>query len=203
MIAPKQDSVSINSDAGKKPKRNFLGILVWYLGFLILIPLFVHIANINSIKKLKIKISESEANIDTQLMRRRDTMLKLIEEVKGSIKFEKETLTTITAMRTGAGIEQSMKNASFLNSLQKNINVQIENYPNLKTNELIRGLMQTTEEIESSIAFTRTEYNQSVSLFNQKINTYPNNQAAAALKCKNIAFFEIADWDRDDVTVGF
>ncbi|AOG60175.1 LemA family protein [Spiroplasma helicoides] len=202
MLTPNIES-TINENANKKPNRSGIGAFFWYFLFIFIIPLFVHISYINSLKKLNVKVDEAESGIDVQLKKRRDTLLKLMDAVKGSIKFEKETLTTVTAMRTGVGIEGMIQNTKTLDAIQKGINVQIENYPDLKSNALVGQLMSATEEIEDNIAAARRIYNSNASIFNQEINVWPKNNAACSLKYVTKYFFEITEEDRQDVKIDF
>ncbi|QBQ07467.1 LemA family protein [Spiroplasma gladiatoris] len=202
MITPNIEN-NINANANKKPQRNAFGTFIWYASFILLLPVFLHIGNINSLRRINVKVSEAESGIDVQLKRRRDTLLKLIDAVKGSIKFEKEALTTVTAMRTGMGIEGMIKSQKAMDTLQKGINIQMENYPDLKSTQSIRELMSAAADIEEDIAAQRRIYNQNVGTFNQEIQVYPKNQAAAALKYVSKYFFEITEAEREDVVINF
>ncbi|QGS51684.1 LemA family protein [Spiroplasma tabanidicola] len=202
MLTPNIEN-NINADANKKPSRSAFGTFFWYFLFILIIPIFIHIGNMNYLRRMNVKVSESESGIDVQLKRRRDTLLKLIDAVKGSIKFEKETLSTIVSMRSGVGIEGMMKNQRAMDSIQRGINIQMENYPNLKSTDNIRELMDATRDIEEDISAQRRIYNQNVSEFNQSIAVYPMNQAAASLKYVNKYFFEITEAEREDVVINF
>ncbi|QGS51685.1 LemA family protein [Spiroplasma tabanidicola] len=202
-VAPGQELNNINNNANQPVKASFLGILFWLFLFLLIIPIFVHIGINNRIKRLKVKINQGESDIDVQLKLRKDLLLKLIDSVKGSIKFEKELLSTLTSMRTGSGLENSAKNSKILDKIGKEINLQMENYPDLKSTSAIRDLMNSTSEVEETISYARRNYNDAVSTYNQVVSTYPSNVVAKFSRCKYRSFFEVADWDRDDVELKF
>ncbi|WP_338985231.1 LemA family protein [Spiroplasma endosymbiont of Diplazon laetatorius] len=202
-ITPEQEFNNINNLANTKPKRNPLGAFIWYISFFAIIPLFVHIANVNRLKKLNMKVSEAESGIDVQLKKRRDTLIKLIESVQGSMKFEKELLTTLTSMRTGVSIKDMGKNAAMLDKISKQVTMQLENYPEIKSAALIQELMRSTANIEDDISASRRIYNSNASIFNQSINSYPTNSAAAQLGYVFKSFFEIIDFERQDVKIEF
>ncbi|ASP28221.1 LemA family protein [Spiroplasma corruscae] len=197
------NTINPNQEVGQRPKQNIFGVLFWIIICLTLIPLIIHVANLNALKRMKIKVNEAEAGIDVQLKRRRDTLIKLIDSVSESIKFEKEMQTTLTSMRTGGGVGQMMKNASQLNDIARKIQVQVENYANLKSNDLIGSLMKESTNIEENISASRRIYNSNVSQFNQSISSYPNNLAANQLKFVYLPFFEISSFDREDVKIKF
>ncbi|AKX34119.1 LemA family protein [Spiroplasma litorale] len=197
------NTIDPNSQVGQKPKKNIFGILFWILLCLVLIGLIIHVINLNSLKRLKVKIDEAEAGIDVQLKRRKDTLVKLVDAVKGSIEFEKDIQVSLTSMRTGGNINDLMQNASQLNDISRRISVQVENYPNLKSNDLIKDLMRESTNIEENISASRRIYNSNVSSFNQSINTYPTNLAASQLGYTFMPFFEISESDREDVKIKF
>ncbi|QBQ07468.1 LemA family protein [Spiroplasma gladiatoris] len=201
MIAQDQELNNINNNANQPIKASFIGMVFWVFLWFLIIPLIVHIALLNKIKKAKVKTQEQEANIDVYLKQRRDLLLKLIESVKGSIKFEKEILNTLTAMRTGQGLDQMQKKATILNSISENIKVQIENYPNLKSTSAIKDFIIAIESLEMEISNARDNYNQAVSEYNQILSSYPSNVVAKFNKEKYRSFFEVADWDRDDIEI--
>ncbi|QEH62122.1 LemA protein [Spiroplasma chinense] len=203
MITPEQKYNNINNLANTKPKKSFLGALIWYISFIIIIPLIAHVSNVNRLRRLNTKVSEAESGIDVQLKKRRDTLIKLIDSVKSGIKFEKETLTTLTAMRTGVGLDEMQKNASMLNKVAKDVSIQLENYPDLKSTALVADLMAQTGKIEDDISASRRIYNSNVSIFNQEINIYPKNIAAGQLGYVFKSFFEITEEERADVEISF
>ncbi|WP_339034061.1 LemA family protein [Spiroplasma endosymbiont of Cantharis rufa] len=202
MIAPnkKQD---LNRDADTSPKVSAFGKFFWYLIFILIIPLFIHIGNVNKLKKMDTKVLESESGIDVQLKRRRDTLIKLMDTVKGSIDFEKSTLEKVTNMRMGGGAKEMMENNRVLDQVSRNIMIQVENYPNLKSTELFQSMSNSINEIEEDIAASRRIYNGNVSSFNQAIKVWPINVAGSSIKAKNKYFFEITEEDRTDVKIGF
>ncbi|AGR41779.1 LemA family protein [Spiroplasma diminutum] len=202
-ITPEQEFNNINNRANQKPKRNPLGVLFWYLSFLLIIPALIHLGNINKLKKLNIKVSEAESGIDVQLKNRRDTLIKLIEAVQGSMKFEKELLSNLTSMRTGVSVESMGKNAAMLDRVSKQVTMQLENYPDIKSAQLVKELMSSTKDIEDNIAAARRIYNSNVSVFNQTIDVFPSNSAAAQLGYSFKSLFEITDFERQDIKIEF
>jgi len=197
------DNKTLNSEVGNKPKILFIGKVFFVISWLLIIPFIVHLVNLNKLRSLNIKITEAESGIDVQLKNRRDTLIKLIDEVKESIHFEKDMLMNLTKMRVGGNVNQMIKNSNDLDKITKTISLQVENYPNLKSNELIRELMQKTSNIEDNIAAARRIYNSNVSYFNQSINSYPTNIAARQLGLCFQPFFEITDNEREDIKVSF
>ncbi|AHI53051.1 LemA family protein [Spiroplasma culicicola] len=202
MIAPGRE-MDQNKDAGKSVKASALGMLFWYLFWILIIPLIAHIIKVNKIKRMRTKISEAESGIDIQLKRRRDTLVKLLDAVKSNISFEQSTYSHIVNMRMGGGVQQMMENDKLMNKTMKNIGVQLENYPNLKTSDLVQNLMTSITDIEEDISASRRIYNSNASYYNQYIIGWPNNVIAKAMKAKTEFFFEITEEERADVNISF
>jgi LemA protein len=188
-------------------RANFFGRFMVYLSFILIIPIFIYIGSRNNFSKMDVKIDEAASGIDVQLKRRRDTLTKLIDSVKGSMDFEKETMERITRLRTfnfeGASMDEKSKAYSRLNSVTKDLNVTLEAYPNLKSTEAVVEFQKSTRIIEDDIAASRRIYNQNISVFNQKCRTWPSNVAAYNMHLEMKLFFEVTSEDRADVKVDF
>jgi LemA protein len=94
----------------------------------------------------------------------------LVDATQTSIKFEKGLLTDITSLRNVNHFNPSdAKTVSKLDSTSRGILATFENYPNLKTTDTIRDLMQSADYIEREIAASRRLYNATALNFNQEI----------------------------------
>jgi LemA protein len=88
------------------------------------------------------------------------------------MKFEKSLLTDVTSLRNVNHFTPSDKaNTQKLDRCANGILATFENYPNLKTTDTIRDLMQTATVMEGEIAAARRLYNSQSLQFNQKIQT--------------------------------
>jgi LemA protein len=78
--------------------------------------------------------------IDVQLKRRYDLIPNLIETVKGYMKYEQETLQTVIDARTKAmasnGVKETAAAEGVLTQSLGKIFALMENYPDLKANEM-------------------------------------------------------------------
>ncbi|AUB31887.1 LemA family protein [Spiroplasma floricola] len=194
---------NINKLAGTKVKRNGFGAFIWYISFILIIPLFVHIANINKLKRYDIKVSEAQSGIDIQLKKRRDILLKLINAVKDGIKFEKEMLLSLTQMRTGVNPNELNENMKLLDKVSKDVTMRLENYPQLQSTKLVQELMSAVSEVENDISASRRIYNSNVSIFNQTISVYPLNSAARQLNFVYKYLLEFSSEELEDVEIKF
>lgn len=153
----------------------------------------------NSIIRLKVRVRNAWADIDTQLKRRHDLIPNLIEVVKGYAGHERKTLEETTAARSNAIKAHTPNEASQAeNSLRgalKTLFAVSENYPQLKANKNFLELQKTLTDIENSIQYARRYYNAVVRDFNTKIQVFPNNITAKIFNFKQAEFFQLESPD--------
>ena len=186
-------------------KASFLGKFFWYLSFILIVPLIMNIVMRNNLFQMRQQIEETAAGIDVQLKKRVDLLTKLVDEVKGSMKFEKETMIQVTALRqqSKGGADNTKFNSlnENINRVMSGINVQLENYPNLKSSTNVLQLQNASQDCEANIAAARRFYNTNVRVYNSKLLTYPSNVPASAMKLQSYVYFEATEADRKDVKV--
>lgn len=167
--------------------------------------LLLHVGKKNKLRKMGMKVDESESGIDVQLARRAETLTKLVDSVKSAIKFESDILTKVTELRSktaaGTSIEQKAKLNSELDSVQRKVNMTIENYPNLKSNENILSLQNAIVDVEDNIAAARRIYNSNVSAYNQQIITSPSNVVAESMKLQTKVLFAATEQQKADIKI--
>ena len=78
-----------------------------------------------------------------------------------------------------------------------------ESYPDLKANTNFQHLQQELTETESKIASARQFYNDTVLLYNNKVEMVPSNIIASIFKFTKETFFEAAEAERENVQVKF
>jgi len=160
----------------------------------------------NKLKRFSIKVDESASGIDVALTKRFDLLTKEIEVVKGYAKFEAETLINVINARKGINPEElnlSEKEQynEELNSLSKDINILVERYPDLKTNENYLSLQATLADCEETLQGARRVYNSNVSIFNQSIAVFPTSLVAKHMKLVDKLFFQAESSKRQDVKI--
>jgi LemA protein len=105
---------------------------------------------------------------------------QLVEATKGYMKYEKDTLTKITELRSkvltgNTNPEQIQQIERESRRILGNIMVQVENYPDLKASENVSKLMDSIKEVENEISRLRYTYNNIVQEYNTLIETIPTN----------------------------
>ncbi len=188
------------------PQPNQAGRILTFISFVLIIPIFIYIGSRNRLVRLQMKINESSSGIDVQLKKRRDTLTKLVDATKGSMKFEKEVLTGVTEMRTKAtsGNAQDVANLDRdMSRLSGRIMATFEAYPQVKSTDNVAKIIDAAEVIEQEIAATRRLYNTYVTEFNSRLFTWPGSVIASAMKLQKLPLFAASEEDRKDVEVKF
>ena len=164
----------------------------------------------NGLVTARQKVRNAWSQIDVQLQRRFDLIPNLVETVKGYMTHEKETFEKIAALRTSwAGATSVQDKANLdgeLSSALKTIMAVSENYPELKANENFMQLSEELRNTENKISFSRQFYNDSVTMYNTKLELFPSNIVAGMFgaKFKSAELFEVENEDvRKNVKVDF
>ncbi len=181
---------------------------MWIALIIVLLLIVVVIGMYNSLVRLRQKVKNSWSQIDVQLQRRFDLIPNLVETVKGYMEHEKEVLTKVTELRTSwAGASSVAQKAELDNQLSgalKTIMAVSENYPDLKANQNFSELQQELQNTENKISFSRQFYNDSVTMYNTKLEVFPSNIIASMFGFKAEELFKVESEEaRKNVKVDF
>lgn len=152
-------------------------------------------------------VKNAFAAVDVQLKKRYDLIPNLVATVRQYMEHERGLLSEITALRSravqpGLSPNERMQIDNQMTEKLQQLNVQIENYPNLKANEGFMSLQNTLSQVEQEIAMTRNYYNTSVTQYNTNIQQFPNVLLAGLLGFQPEAVLETASGERVNVDVG-
>ena len=175
----------------------------------LLILLIVLVAGMyNALVTLRNRFKNAFAQIDVQLKRRYDLIPNLVETAKGYMAHERETLEAVIQARNqaaaaGKAAAQNPADAGAMAGLLGaegaltgalgRLFALAEAYPDLKANQ---NMMQLTEELtstENRISFARQAYNDAVTVYNTKRETFPTNIVAGLFNFTAATLFEIED----------
>ncbi|MCP4566199.1 MAG: LemA family protein [FCB group bacterium] len=161
----------------------------------------------NSLIRLKNNIKKAWSNIDVLLKQRHDELTKLMNTVKGYMKYEEGVLTKVTEARTAFMKAQTIgdkaKADNMMTSTLKSLFAVAENYPELKADRSFAQFQNRISEIENQIADRREFYNDSVNTFNIRIEQIPDMFVARMLGYTPRELFQADESDRADVEVDF
>lgn len=164
--------------------------------FLIIIGVIIIwiVAMYNRLVTLRMRVKNAWHQIDVQIKRRHDLIPNLVNTVKGYMKYEQETLNKVMEARAKAvsagTIAEKAKAEGELSGVLSRLFALFENYPDLKANQNVLALQEELTTTENQISFARQHYNDSVMLYNTKIQVFPSNIIAGLFKFNPEEFFE-------------
>jgi LemA protein len=151
--------------------------------------------------QVKNQIDKAWANIDVLLKQRNDELPNLVEAVKGYMKHEKKLLEGIARARTAVMFARSMgEKASASGELSTGLFTLFavaENYPTLKASVNFIKLQARITGLENEIADRREFYNDAVTIYNTRIDSFPDLVIARMMKFKPREFFKAAEAERE------
>ena len=182
--------------------------MAWIILAVVVVIIIAVIALYNSLVQAKIKVDNAWSQIDVQLQRRFDLIPNFVETVKGYVAHESETFEKIAKLRTSwANAESVSEKASLdgeLSNALKTIMAVSESYPDLKANQNFSELSEELRNTENKISFARQFYNDSVTIYNTKLEVFPSNMIAKMFNFKARDLFEAeSDEARKNVKVDF
>ena len=151
----------------------------WIILAIVVILVIAIISMYNGLVSSRVKVDNAWSQIDVQLQRRFDLIPNFVETVKGYAAHESETFEKITSLRTSwANANTVAEKADLDNQLSgalKTIMAVSENYPDLKANKNFSELSEELRNTENKISFSRQFYNDTVTMYNQKLQIFPSN----------------------------
>ena len=179
------------------------------IALVIIILLVIWIISIyNGLIKSKQKVDNAWSQIDVKLQRRFDLIPNFVETVKGYMTHESETFEKIASLRTSwansSTVGEKAKLDGELSGALKTIMAVSENYPELKANTNFSELSEELRNTENKISFSRQFYNDSVTMYNTKLELFPSNIVAGMFNFqKRDLFAAESDEARKNVKVDF
>ncbi|MCC5667698.1 LemA family protein [Nostoc sp. CHAB 5784] len=169
-----------------------MGLLIFSVALVAIVAVII-INSYNDLVKYRNRYKNAYSQIDVQLQRRYDLIPNLVETAKGYMKHERETLEAVIAARNSAinassraaqnpGDRQAMQqlgNAEgALTGALNRLMVLSESYPELKADRAMTQVMEELSSTENRIAFARQAFNDAVTLYNTKSESFPSNLVA-------------------------
>ncbi len=181
--------------------------------FIVVIVLLVLIAVLtisiyNNLVSLRNQVKNSWSQIDVELQRRFDLIPNLVETVKGYMKHEESVLTKVTELRTSwsnaSSVGEKAALESELSNSLKSIMAVAENYPDLKANTNFLSLQEELSNTENKLSSSRNTYNNVTTIYNTKLEVFPNNIVASLFGFKKEELFKVENEEaKQNVQVKF
>ncbi len=171
-------------------------VAVWFYGVYV------------SLIKKRNNLRESSSGIDVQLKKRYDLIPNLMTMAAKYMDHEKDLMTEITKLRN------DVMNVDFSKNPQEKINLDnmladrmqqfkltAENYPDMKSNDMMNNAMLSLSDVEEHIAASRRFYNSAVKELKNVVEIFPYNLVAKMVGVKDeMPFFEASEVEKKEVS---
>ena len=155
----------------------------------------------------KNNVREAMSGIDVQLRKRYDLIPNILTIANRYMDHEKSLFEEITALRSRATelradantISEKIQLDNAIASKMSQLLVNVENYPQLKADNMMMQAMQTYSEVEEHIAASRRFYNSAVKELNNAAEIFPSSLVAAMIGIQPYPFFETDEASRQPV----
>lgn len=143
------------------------------------------------------QIENAEGALDAVLKQRFDLIPQLVEVTKQFMEHEEKLLTRIIELRSRVDSASSLKEKNQidqeLNSELKKLNITVENYPQLLSNNNFTKLQDAMIDLESNVSAARRFYNTSVVEYNDAIQMFPGLLLAPTMGMKKRERFTVEE----------
>ena len=185
-----------------------VGVVMLAVLVLIVLSLVLYFVTIyNGLISLKNNIDKAWSNIDVLLKQRHDELPKLVAICEGYMKYEQETLKKVIEARSlydqARGVAQTAQADQAVSQALKSLFALVEKYPELKADQNFLGLQGRVSVLENSIADRREFFNESVNVYNIRIQQIPDVIVARLFSFESSELWRINPPDREDVKIAF
>lgn len=143
------------------------------------------------------------ANIDVQLKQRHDLIPQLVATVKGYAKQEESVLTQVTQARARAmsagTVNEKIAAEAALAGAMSSFSMQMEAYPDLKSNQNFMQLQSEMSDIENKLSAVRRFFNSATKELNNGVQKFPNNIIAGMFKFSQEPYFDLGVVQREEL----
>ena len=185
----REEGLDTNVIAKKLPATVGVGstifeIFLWIMGILPgLIFLFMKISAQKHFDQLQQKIQRNASQIDNYLEQRVIVLQNCARLLDKAIDLDKSTFENIAKYRSGyAGDNDEARNelSTQIDTISRNVNIAVENYPNLQAHREIEDAMQQNMYLQREITAARELYNDTIDQWNRDIFAWPTKKIVAA-----------------------
>lgn len=197
-------------DCQKKPKKKWLTYLI-VASVALLIWMLIHLYYYNALVELESDVKTNWAHVEAQLQRRNHIQQNLTRIVTAYSKYERETLTSLIEMRTGAIGDGEAKPAKPTKPAEANqqyscspvkltdpgiakmlpdIRLIAEQYPELKLAQNLQQVSASIIDTEKQIADQIIAYNKAVNSYTTVLEQFPSNIVGATFGFKKYELYQ-------------
>lgn len=173
----------------------------WIIIGVIVLAILYNIWLYNSLVKLEQNRENAFADIDVQLKQRQDLIPQLVNTVKGYMDHEQKVLQDVTEARNQArqagNLEERVEGERKLDGALRNLQVQVEAYPDLKASQNFQKLQDEIADIENKVAASRRYFNSATKELNTAIYRFPSNMIAGMFGFHDKPMFDVGEEERE------
>ncbi len=184
--------------------------MTFAVGLIVLLAIFFIfvIGLYNNLVKLRQQQRNAFSQIDVQLTRRYELIPNLVEVAKNYMKHEQDTLEKVIQARNSAwaakkavnqdpGSSEAMTN---LIAAENSVRGQLgslmavsESYPELRSNETMKSLMEELASTDNKVSFARQSYNDMTTDYNTALEVFPSSIIANMFNFSSATLYEVED----------
>lgn len=184
-----------------------ISVVLIVLLLLVLALIIVFITIYNGLVSLRNNVDKYWSNIDVLLKQRYDELPKLVKVCERYMKHEAETLENVikarSMMSSAKTVAEKGEADNMLTAALKSLFAVSEAYPELKADNRFGQLQGRITQLENEIADRRELYNESVNVFNIRIERIPDVLVAGLLNYQRREFWRISPAERKDAGINF
>jgi LemA protein len=177
-----------------------MNIIIGIAAFAAIVAFWV-ISVTNRFKLMQVKITESESGIDVSLVKRYDTLTKLMDVVRAYAKHEVDVFSKVIQLRSGMSIAEKNEANQQMDECARGLIAVAENYPELRSAENYNQLQGAITDAEDHLQAARRVYNMNVTAYNQAIVVFPSSVIANKGNFTAREFFKADEIKRADVSI--
>ena len=151
------------------------------------------------------RVKQTESTICVMLKQRNDLIPNLVATVQAYMGYENSTLLRITELRSRiqqTNIEQEqIRFGSELSRKLTDVNISVENYPELKADKQFNRLQDSIEEMELQLQAARRTFNAAAVDYNNFVQMFPSNLIASAKNYQPYALITIPEAEMANVNI--
>ncbi len=172
-------------------KKIIVGIVI-----IVVLVVLYGFTTYNSLVTLNVNADAQWKQVETLYQRRFDLIPNLVESVKGVMTQEKDVFTAIADARTrysgAVSVDDKAKAASQVESALGRLLVITENYPQLKSSDVMQTFLSQQEGTENRINVERMRFNDTIKAYNLKVMRIPSSIIASMTGFAERSYFEAA-----------
>lgn len=163
--------------------------------------IFIAISIYNKLVYAREYVRNAMGNIAAAVESRWDALSNLIQATEKYSAHEADTLKSVTAQRSGISstskAEDVVKDDQLFEKAMDRINVVVEQYPQLKADQVYLQTMNSVNQYEDTVRKSRMIYNDTVTKYNRKVLSFPTSILAGIFGFRQEDYFKNTETKKD------